>query len=47
MGNEMKHLILTLAILTSTVVAAYAQYRTCTTNCYGPPGYRTCTTTCH
>jgi hypothetical protein len=43
----MKHLILTLMLLASTVGLAEAQYRTCTTNCYGPPGYRTCTTTCH
>jgi len=42
----MKHLILTLAILTGTAVAAYAQYRTCTTNCVGSGSYRTCTTTC-
>lgn len=42
----MKILILTLAILTNTVVAGYAQYRTCTTNCVGSGAYRTCTTTC-
>ena len=38
--------ILTLALLATTISMAEAQYRYCTTNCYGPPGYRTCHTTC-
>lgn len=53
----MKTLILTLAILTSTAITAYAQWggsntgigrqQTCTTYCTGTGSARVCTTTCY
>lgn len=59
MGNEMKHLILTLAILAGMAAMAesYAQWggsntgirrqQTCTTYCQGTGSARVCHTTCN
>ena len=43
----MKHLILTLALLATTIGMAEAQYRNCFTICTGTGSSRICQTNCN